>query len=145
MLDTTNTSWDAFAEMQNDLIGAQIGLKTCLWNQGNWFRVEAAMKSGVYHNDIDYHAHVNDAAGASQGTLDRDPSATSFVGELTVSAVVQFCPRLAMRFGYHGLWMAEIALAPNQVDQSDMTTGSGTDHLGSLNYQGGFFGLEGNW
>lgn len=145
ILDTTGTSWDASSEMQNDLIGAQIGFKTRLWNGGNWFRVEAAMKSGIYHNDIDYQARVVDAAGVSQGSIRRAPSATSLAGEITVSAVVQCCPCLALRFGYHGLWMSEIGLAPNQANQSDIATGVGTDHLGSLNYQGGFVGLEANW
>jgi len=145
ILDTTDTSWDAFSEMQNDLIGAQVGVKARLWDGGNWIRLETQLKGGIYHNDVDYQASVVDAAGASQGVIRRSPSANPFVGEITVTAVVQFCPRLALRFGYHGLWMSDIGLAPNQADQSDIATGMGGDQLGSLNYQGGFAGLEANW
>lgn len=145
ILDTTDTSWDAFSEMQNDLVGAQLGFKTRLWGDGNRLRVEVAMKSGVYHNNVDYQARIVDAGGASQGSISRSPSATSFAGELTVTAVMQFTPHVAMRCGYHGLWMTEIGLAPNQANRSDIATGIGTDHLGALNYQGGFIGLEANW
>ncbi|HJN11518.1 MAG TPA: hypothetical protein QF564_22745 [Pirellulaceae bacterium] len=145
IVDTTGTSWDAFSEIENDLVGAQIGFKTRLWNGGNWFLVEAAFKSGIYGNNVDYRASVVDAAGVSQGSIIRSPSETSVAGEITVSAVVHCCPWLAVRFGYHGLWMSEIGLAPNQANQSDIPTGIGTDHLGALNYQGGFIGLEANW
>lgn len=145
IVDPTDTSWDAFSDMQNDLIGAQIGFKTCLWSGADWIRVEAAVKSGVYHNDVDYQARVVDAVGAAQGSIRRDPSATSFAGEITVSAVLQCSSHLALRCGYQGLWMSEIGLAPNQANQSDIATGIGTDYLGALNYQGGFLGLEANW
>jgi len=145
ILDTTDTSWDATSRMRNDLFGAQIGFKTRLFNGGNWLRLETAMKSGLYLNAVDYSANVVDAAGVSQGSINRSPSAASFVGEITVAAVMQCCPWLALRCGYHGLWMSEIALAPNQANRSAIATGLGPNHFGGLNYQGGFMGLEANW
>ena len=144
ILDITGASLDVASAITNDLVGAQIGFKTRLWNGGNWIRVEAAFKGGVYQNAVDYRATMYDNVGPLV-RINRYPSSTSLAGECIVSAIIQCGPNLALRFGYQGLWMSEIGLAPNQANQSDFFTGAGSDDFEGLSFNGGFVGLEANW
>ena len=107
-------------------------------------RVEAAFKGGVYQNAVDYRATMYDNVGPLV-RINRYPSSTSLAGECIVSAIIQCGPNLALRFGYQGLWMSEIGLAPNQANQSDFFTGAGSDDFEGLSFNGGFVGLEANW
>ncbi len=144
VLDTSNAGLHMLSDVSNNLVGAQLGFDVCLWDRGGWFRVEATMKSGLYHNAMNLHADVRDAAGVVF-RLDRDFDATAFSGEIGVTAVWQVTPHLALRFGYHGLWLARVALAPDQANDFDIVTGAGNVDLGPLNYQGGTMGLEVTW
>jgi len=143
--DTVSTSQDMASAITNDLVGAQIGFKTRLWNGGNWLRVEAALKGGIFENNVDYRATEYDDLTGPIRRLNRYSSSTSLAGEFIVSAVIQCCPNVAVRFGYHGLWMSEIGFAPNQANQSDFATGVGTDNFEPLSFNGGFVGVEANW
>jgi hypothetical protein len=144
ILDPTDTSLGMYSTIKNDLLGVQIGFKTRLWNGGNWFRVETALKGGLYQNAVAYTATTYDPTMAID-RINRNPSAISMSGEFTISAIFQLCPNLNIRCGYHGLWMSEIGLAANQANQSDFATGLGTDDFEALGFNGGFIGLEANW
>ena len=52
---------------------------------------------------------------------------TSFVGEVSAYVTVPVWSFLTAKLGYTGIWITDLALAPNQIDFSNNTNGlSGT-------------------
>jgi hypothetical protein len=145
ILDTAEISEDAFADLTNDLVGGQIGLRTVLWDRGGWFRVEASLKGGAYRNSIELHADARNTANVVQASLDYRTETTAFSGEATVSAIWQFHRNVSLRVGYQGLWLTEIALVPDQSNDFSLATGTGGLEVNDIGYQGGHCGLEVRW
>jgi len=131
----------ASAKSNNDLVGGQLGFQIGLWDRGDWFRVEATAKSGVYYNYLGLNANSR-TAGIVTGELERRFTPTSVAGEINVTAVAQLTPCIAVHFGYSGLWLANVGLAPDQSNNFNLSTNQGNLDLDGVSFQGGHFGLE---
>jgi hypothetical protein len=132
------------ASVSNDLLGGQVGFQTLLWQRAAWFRVQAVFKAGLYHNQIGFGANLQ-TGGATAATLSRQIDATSFSGEMNVSAIWQLTPHLNFHAGYTGLWLSDVALIGDQYDHLDVLAGTGALDLGNISYQGGHLGVTLNW
>jgi hypothetical protein len=142
--ETTTPTSGATCDLANDLIGGQIGFHVGLWDQGDWFRVDSSFRAGVFQDRMDLYADVHNASGPLS-VLDRSFTSTAYAGEIRVTAVLQFCSCASFQFGYTGLWLADVGLAPNQVDNFNLGTGQGTVDLAGVSYQGGHIGVELTW
>lgn len=134
-------------ETDNDLVGFQLGsiLEWRIEERG-WITVE--MKGVVAHNDA-----AQTTTGSLSGlatTLDatRGETRTAFVGDLSVSVLYQFTPRLLGRVGYQSIWVDGVALASENLEgDADLLTLGPPQlvHDGSLVYHGPFAGLTWTW
>jgi hypothetical protein len=129
---------------RNDLLGAQLGAEVGLWDRSRWFRVEAGLKAGVYYDFLHIRGDVHNA-GVRLQTLHRDFRNGACAGEINVTGIWQVSSCFSVRLGYTGLWLAEIGLAPDQINRFDFATGLGSPNLDGVSYQGGHFGLEYIW
>ncbi len=129
----------------NDLFGAQLGSRyTANWCK--WGLVIAG-KAGVYGNDARQQQTVMDNGNTF---LLRDASAshakTSFIGETNLLLTRQLSSRLSLRGGYMCVWASDLAMAPSQLDFTDLAT-SGTIIATSDNLflHGAIAGAQFNW
>lgn len=136
-LDVTN-NLAFWGSAKNSLAGIQFGGEFLLGRLGRW-RLDSALKAGVYYNDI------NIGALSADTDFTRKFSTTSFLGEFSMMAVYEFSPHASFRIGYQGLWMEGTALVYDQYDNFSYTTGNGTVDLGSVNFQGGYLGFDLTW
>ncbi len=134
-------------ETDNDLIGFQLGsiLEWRIEERG-WITVE--LKGVVAHNEA-AQATTGSLSGLAT-TLDatRGESRTAFVGDLSVSVLYQFTPRLLGRVGYQSIWVDGVALASENLEgDADLLTLGPPQlvHDGSLVYHGPFAGLTWTW
>jgi hypothetical protein len=139
--ETANLDNVSIARVDNDLVGAQMGFHVGLWDRGHWFRVEATAKSGLFHNWADLYAGQRTTAGTGDA-FKRKLEATSFAGEINITAIAQITDCFSITFGYSGLWLAGVGLAPDQSDDFDLLTGQGNLDVNRVSYQGGHFGIE---
>lgn len=128
------------ADFSNDLIGAQLGLATVLWQRTDWFHAQAIAKAGMYHNNMEMTSSWN-TGGVAIATLDRTAAATSCSGEVNITAVWHLTPSMNFHVGYTGLWLTEVGLVGDQNDDFDILAGTGDLDLGSVSYQGGHLGV----
>jgi len=129
-------------ETNNDLYGWQIGLRDRRELRGFW-GVELVGKAGIFYNHASQEQLVNDG-----GFVPPSPSSSddrvAFLGELGISVLYQLTDRLSLRGGYNLFWIEGIALAPDQLDFSVPSPGSGTaiDSDGGAFLHGAHVGFE---
>ena len=126
------------SQSDNRLFGCQLGAEAVL-PLGGFGRLFATGKYGIYND------RFNVAAQATSGGLPISISVhddmTAFVGEYNVGWEVQTVPCMTLRFGYQALWLNDVALATDQLNQYDIFTGNGSVSKGNALYHGGFGGL----
>lgn len=132
-------------ETDNDVVGFQLGsiLEWRIEERG-WITVE--MKGVIAHNNADQVTLGSLGGAAVAGS--RGESRTTFVGDLAVSAVYQFTPRLLGRIGYQSMWVDGIALASENLEADPNLITLGPPQLvhdGSVVYHGPFAGLIWTW
>jgi hypothetical protein len=135
-------------DVNNHLYGFQVGADALLWNNNCWL-VDASVRAGVFGNNADQTTleHYVEfgglpAAGTASGTD------TSFLGELEVTATRCLTDRLSLRLGYQMLWLEGVALAPNQIDNTNLSPPPGVvtlDTDSGFFAHGAFVGLEAVW
>lgn len=136
---------DYWVGTRNNLFGTQVGGRL---RGGNFGRLgwELVGKAGLFGN----------AARQEQYVLDypdfylREPSWTSggnvaFVGELGISATYQLNDVFDVKAGYNLMWLDGVALAPNQLDFTFVSTSGTRLDTGSLLLHGVNVGLEARW
>lgn len=145
---TNNLTEGTFTGFENNLYGAQVGLRRVLWErQSGWrcsYRVEATLKGCAFHNSMQFDSEVR-TLGITTPTFDRSFSSMAYGGELGITAVLQFCPWFSMNIGYTGLWLDRVGLAADQLDNFNALAGTGNVDLTTLIYQGGHVGFEIAW
>ena len=145
---TNNLTEGGFTDFENNLYGAQLGVRRVLWErQSGWtcrYRVEATLKGCAFNNRMQFDSEVR-TMGATIPTFNRSFSSMAYGGELGVTAVFQFCACFSMNIGYTGLWLDQVGLAPNQLDNFNAVAGTGNVDLSTLIYQGGHIGFEFAW
>ncbi|MEQ1839182.1 MAG: BBP7 family outer membrane beta-barrel protein [Verrucomicrobiales bacterium] len=118
-LDAT-ASW----KVDNSLIGAQIGANFLLY-EGKRLRVKADGSFGLFSNDAEgFHRTVQNLNGVqftgTSGSSSRHTGSTIF--ELELGGDYQLTERLSLYGGYRVFWLNNIALAPEQLEQTIYAT-----------------------
>ena len=126
----------------NDLYGFQLGADGCLW-QWCCLSLDGKLRAGVYSNRaVNSVTHVQTGAPEAWATRARDNQA-AFLGELGLTGTCQLRDGVALRAGYQVMWLAGVAVAPDQVAVSDPLAGTATvDTTGSPFYHGAVISLE---
>jgi hypothetical protein len=128
----------------NNLFGFQIGADGILWDNGNRFRIESAIKAGVYGNAAQNSVLLSNS---SPFLLESKTSAqpTAFVGDLNFTGVYQLTDTWSVRAGYQLLWLAGVAVAADQA--ADTFSGSilAVNTSGNAFFHGALVGAECNW
>lgn len=125
---------------QNRLYGFQLGAEADLWNDGGRMSLGAIGKAGVFGSDTAQDSSFTTAL-VTLPTAGRG-SRTSFVGEIGVTGTYQITDAFSLRGGYRTLWVSGVALASEQLAESDFASGTGFTDSGDVFYHGAFAGLE---
>jgi hypothetical protein len=128
----------------NNLFGGQIGADGILWDNGNRFRIESAIKAGVYGNLAQNAVSISDSQGFLNVSNKTSASHTAFVGDLNFTGVYQFNDQWALRAGYQLLWLAGIAVAADQAADSFQSTAT-VSTSGNAFFHGAMVGVERSW
>jgi len=133
------------ADADNSLYGYQIGVESTIWTIGK-ARIDVIGRGGVFLNKIE--ARLKATIGAPNPSdpdiphvFKRQDDGAAFAGDLQATLIVPL-GRGALRLGYQVFWVNRVALLPNQLDDIDFSTDTGSFDLTSPVYQGGFVGLE---
>jgi len=146
VFQTGNLSPDYSINVNNHLYGAQVGALAKLQDWGAW-RFDGWIKVGLYGN----HANQNTredftSAGGATTFASASDSSVALVGDIGISARRPITDRLFFTVSYMTLWIEGIALAPEQLDNSDPSSGIvSLDSSGGAFYHGGFVGGEVLW
>lgn len=131
-------------ETRNRLYGGQVGADVALFDGPCW-RINAVGKVGIYGNSAEQVTRTAGVGGALPFVTFAD-NQTCFVGEFGVNAGYHLTERLTLLAGYNLLWVNGLALAPEQLATTDITTGVGALATnGNLFYHGVNVGLEYGW
>jgi hypothetical protein len=125
----------------NHLYGFQIGGDLALYDAGGPFRIDLLAKGGIYGNSATLETHLSDGAvvRAANGVHNQ----TTFLGDLSVRAVYDVTSHLSLRISGDAMWVAGVALAPDQVLQTNLDIGAAmVDTRDTIIYFGGSLGLE---
>ena len=127
--------------VNNNLFGAQLGTDVCIARWGS-FRLDALVRGGFYLNNASQttsSALIGPAVTASKDSF-------AVAGDAGLYVTYCFTPNLSLRAGYQVLGLHGVALAPEQLQQSNLATGlAGIDTQGSAFYGGATLGLQYAW
>ncbi len=134
------TNYDYSALTRNNLYGMQIG-----WLGGPrvcWggIIVSAAAKGGVYANAVRHNAALD--TGAIALPIRESNTNLSWMAEASLLAELPLTRCLSVTGGYTVLWFDQIAVASDQLPQSDFFNGSGYDDGGTALVHGAVGGIE---
>jgi hypothetical protein len=136
-------------DLENNLMGFQIGLRHDWWQVTRRFGVEGFMNGGVYYNKVKYTNLMNvtttqrigddlsttdefegQTTIASATNLDTsDLSEIAYSWEASLSGVFRINKCWQMRAGYQVLWINGLRLADQALLDPDNFTGNGTSDL----------------
>lgn len=126
----------------NNLFGVQLGIEGKIWERDR-FSLDGLLKAGLFDNI------ASQLTGISLKKLVYPASAATnrlaFVGEAGVQVKYRLDRRWALKVGYEALWLAGVALAPAQINET--YTASTVSALGvncgsNVLFHGATFGLE---
>ncbi|MGM0486832.1 MAG: BBP7 family outer membrane beta-barrel protein [Planctomycetota bacterium] len=146
VFDTGDTSPRYAINVYNHLYGMQLGMLTELPNPSAW-ELDGWLKAGLYGNraNQDTTEDFTSAGGVVTHGAARDSNA-AFVGDLGITAKRAITDQLSFSVSYMALWIEGIALAPEQLDNSDPSSAIvSLDNGGGTFYHGGFVGGEYRW
>jgi hypothetical protein len=110
--------------VNNHLYGAQIGADVAVF-RGNRFTIDWFGKAGIYGNSADQSTTTSGVGGAVP-SLSASNSQAAFVGEMDLTVRYDFNCHWSLLGGYRALWLDGIALAPDQLQTSNIATGAAT-------------------
>jgi hypothetical protein len=125
----------------DNLYGLQIGADGKLFERGR-FSIDGLIKLGGYWN------HVTDSTGVSIAKVVYNASASTdhpaFVGEAGLQCKYQIASRIMLKIGYEVLWLAGVALAPGQIQETytNPVYALGVNSNSHVLFHGGPAGLE---
>ena len=139
-----------FTHTSNKLFGLQLGALLEVYSEGRWW-VNFEMKGAICQNeaklDTDF-ARVDNNGVATEFLGQRTKHGTSWVGDIALTVVYRFSPRVNARFGYQAIWVTGLALADEnfQRDVNILTLGPPqVNNTGTVVYHGPFAGIELAW
>jgi hypothetical protein len=115
---TTNTT--------NNLYGAQIGVAGTILRSGPW-SLAGLLKLGLFDNDAEQSTGVSLEKVVHPSTARTNHA--SFVGEAGLQVKYRIFDGLTLQAGYEALWLAGVALAPGQIQETN-TVGTNVRALG---------------
>lgn len=129
----------------NNLFGPQIGARVRRW--GDRWGWEATGKAGLLASDKQQEQYVTDFDDFDLRPLttasDQD---VAFVGELNLTGIYRLTETWNVRAGYNLMWIAGVALAPDQLDFSgEIGAGNQVASNGGVFLHGVNLGLEARW
>ena len=131
-------------ETINHLYGGQVGADILVWDGGIW-TFNSVLKAGIYGNNADM-VTTTDGIGGALAEVSADDSETAFVGEINFNLAYHLNDRWSAIGGYSLLWIDGIALAPEQLETTNIATGDAIVNTdGDLFYHGANVGLEYSW
>jgi hypothetical protein len=140
VFDVTQDRFNIF-DIENNLIGFQIGLRHDLWRPNRRVAIEGFVNSGVYYNRIKHTnlmgvyslqqfsddpstPNVNESALFDEPRVAnndiREYSEISYVSEASVSGVCRLNRCWALRAGYQALWISNLRLAEDAYLGTDL-------------------------
>lgn len=131
----------------NTLIGGQIGAGWN-WSSSDRFSLELFSKVGVYGNIQRMTQTLYDLNNTLPRLNARDGSThVGFVGEVGLNGKIRLTEWLTLNGGYRFMWIDGLALAPNQLDFSDISSPDRTisDPGASFKLYGPHAGIEFHW
>jgi hypothetical protein len=127
-------------ETSNRLVGFQLGLEGQHWVDYGLVRLDGSLKGGVYQNTVQ---QVSSFGAALTGAEDQ---VTSWIGEARGAVVLPITPHLFLRTGYHVVHLSGLAIASDQINNTDLAVPIATINTdGRAIYHGWFVGLEAWW
>lgn len=132
----------------SNLFGAQIGMR----RRADWCRwaFERTYKVGLAGASL-YQSAGPITSSRAPGQVFRDPQSAwlggaGLLSQINLTAVYRINSQWGLRAGYNLIWLAGVALAPDQWDFTDTSTsGSQLVNGGSLFLHGANLGLERRW
>lgn len=127
----------------NNLYGVQIGVAGTIFEYDR-LSLDGRVTAGLFDN------HTVQSAGVSIQKIVYPATATAngaaFVGEASVQLKYRVLEGLSLKAGYEVLWLAGIALAPGQIDETHAAPSNvralGVNHGSNVLFQGAAFGFE---
>jgi hypothetical protein len=133
---------DYVVNTRNRLYGLQVGFDRTLAG-GACYCLEAYGRLGAYANDSRQRSQLINYLDTVRTftTEDRD-TGFSLVNEVGLRTRYRLCKNANFVAGYRGLWVNDVALASDQISQTNFAGGSNLDNSGRAFYHGGTIGLE---
>jgi hypothetical protein len=132
------TFWNT--NTKNNLFGFQIGAEGVILDRG-CFSIDGVLKAGVFGN----HAEQSVAAHNSNvmDVFTASTNHTSFLGEIGLMCKYQVTSQMTLRAGYEALWLQGVALAPAQIQESNVLADQiGINSNNGVLYHGATAGFE---
>jgi hypothetical protein len=135
---------------RNELYGAQIGGRFEFYCEQKWW-INTELKGAICNNSAgqatDFTQTIN---GVTSGpfSFSRGQNATSFIGDIAVTAVCRPTPWLTARVGYQAIWVTGVAVAAKNFNPNPGILQFGPaqiNHSGQVVYHGPHAGLEFTW
>jgi hypothetical protein len=109
-------------DIENNLIGFQIGLRHDLWRPMRRLSLEGFVNAGVYYNRIKYSNFMGELSRRQAAAIPdsfsgvfnndvRELSEISYIGEASLSGVCRLNKCWALRAGYQALWITDLHIA----------------------------------
>jgi hypothetical protein len=134
-----------YAKTFNHLYGFQVGADWEFYNMGGPLTVRALCKAGIYGNSASQRIHQedNNTEVSTNQTIEANRCQVAFLGEAGLIANYKITCHLSFRVSATAVWLEGVALAPEQLNQTDFTAGvASIDTHGGIFYYGGGAGLE---
>ncbi len=136
-------------DVANSLYGFQIGADTILLDYCGRWRMDGFLKAGIFANSSRQETSTLGNLPGPAVVAGDHKDQTAFVGEIGLTAVYHLTDHLDARAGYQLMWIDGVALAPDQIPNTDVTPpGPGTaalDANGGVFYHGFHVGFEAWW
>jgi hypothetical protein len=120
-------------DMENDLIGFQVGVRRDLWRIGRMFSLQGYVNGGVYHNAIKrsnimttlttQYIPENTSTTAAEARTDvsevtnldaSESTDISYLAEASITGICRLNRCCALRGGYQILWINNVQLAQDE-------------------------------
>ncbi|MGA2797418.1 MAG: BBP7 family outer membrane beta-barrel protein [Thermoguttaceae bacterium] len=125
---------------KNNLYGFQIGADGKIWDCG-CFSVDGLVKAGIFGNHAEQLTAAND--GTTMGVFGASTNHTAFLGEVGLQCKYQVTCSLTLRAGYEAIWLQGVALAPGQIQETNVNTNEiGINSNSGVFYHGATAGFE---
>jgi hypothetical protein len=128
---------------RNRLWGGQIGAEGVLFgNLEKGFSIDGCVKGGYFRNDILTKATISQSILSDVFVANADKNKGTFLGELGIGANYAFTRNIALTVRYQLLWLDQVALAPEQIQNLAPFAGTARSvDTDSVLYHGGCVGL----